>query len=122
MTSSLTPVDPDFWNKAGVKYFRQGNFEAALGCFQKALALNPKHPKANFNLSLTYLKLHRFSKAIEAGQKAVEGPSDDAEAWKILGAAYAEIAPHRRQFSASRKQKDTTPMTPRSWPTTRGLL
>jgi len=59
------PKDADAYNLLGYSQRKSGNPEAALGNYQKALALDPEHRGANEYLGELYLKMGELDKAKE---------------------------------------------------------
>lgn len=57
------PRDADAWNYLGFSARKLGRKEEALGYYQKALALDPKHKGANEYLGELYLMMNDLPKA-----------------------------------------------------------
>lgn len=49
---TLKPHDPNVLTDQGVMYRQMGDFDRALDCFNKAIAINPAHVIAQFNKSV----------------------------------------------------------------------
>lgn len=56
LVASGCSTTADFHNIDGARFFQQGNYQVALQRFQQAIAANPRHPDAYYNLAST---LHR---------------------------------------------------------------
>ncbi len=52
---SLDPKCGVAWNDLGIHYSHEGNYERALDCYDKALAIEPDQPDYLFNLAQMYL-------------------------------------------------------------------
>lgn len=59
------PSNADAWNYLGYVNARANRYEAALGYYGKALALQPRHRGANEYLGELYLKMGQLAKAEE---------------------------------------------------------
>lgn len=57
--SSNSPSHSYFLYMLGNAYFYDGNYEAAIGAYEKVLELRPKFPRLRFNLAASYLNLKR---------------------------------------------------------------
>jgi serine/threonine protein kinase len=60
------------WNNKGVSLDKIGKTDQALECYEKVIALNPKHFNALNNKGLIYIKQNNFDKAIECFDKSLE--------------------------------------------------
>jgi tetratricopeptide (TPR) repeat protein len=57
--------------RKGIRYFEQSDWEAALACFNKGLALNPSEKRLwSFKLEVLY-KLERFKEIDDCALKAL---------------------------------------------------
>jgi predicted O-linked N-acetylglucosamine transferase (SPINDLY family) len=72
------------WNNQGVIHRREGNPEAAMHCFQKALEANPDMHLANKNLAAIYGTMGRMQESIKLTRVALESNPNDAEAHNNL--------------------------------------
>lgn len=59
------PRDADAWNYLGFCARTLGKYDEAMGYYEKALKLNPKHKGANEYLGELYLKMGNLAKAEE---------------------------------------------------------
>lgn len=59
------PKNADAWNYIGYSYRKMGNFDAALGNYKKALAINPDHRGAHEYLGELYVETGRMKLAKE---------------------------------------------------------
>lgn len=71
-TGKTSPSSPNTHNNLGDVYGRQGNKEAALREFQRAIELKPNYGDAYHNLANTYLELGQPDKALEGYQNALK--------------------------------------------------
>lgn len=53
----LNPMNPHFWNTAGVIHFNRTEYQMAADCFEHAVSLDPHYYDAVFNLRDTYEEL-----------------------------------------------------------------
>lgn len=83
----------------GECYFKKGDLELALDCFEKVIKLNGKEKKALRNASIMLRSIQTTSeqrqkniiRSMELAKKAVECDFEDKESWAILGNAYLTI-------------------------------
>ena len=80
------PREIPYYN-LGAGFNSQGRFDEAMGCFQKALAINPNFAEAYNNLGTTLNSQGRFDEAIGCFQKALAINPNFAEAHNNLGTA-----------------------------------
>ncbi len=64
---------------AGVRSFRQHNYEAALDAFEDALEIAPRDPSVHFNIACCYARLERAAPAVEHLELAIENGFDRPE-------------------------------------------
>ncbi len=79
----------DILNKMGRTYGAQGDKEAAIQCFLKAIELIPYSPVFRNNLAVQYIKAERFDEAIVTLEKALEYAPDQDYLYLNLANAYA---------------------------------
>ncbi len=70
----------------GVAFIQNGRLDAALACFEEAVARNPNYAAAYYNLGTIYLNKQQPDQAKANLQKAVSLDPQDADAWTNLGA------------------------------------
>jgi tetratricopeptide (TPR) repeat protein len=78
----------------GVAFLQAEHVDAALQCFQEAIARNPKYAAAHYNLGTIYLNKQMLPEARAALERAVAIDPHDADAWTNLGA----IAGQQKQY------------------------
>ncbi len=90
-------------NNLGALELREGRTDAAVSCFEQALALKPDHPSALANLANARLAHGRPADALALFRRVTELAPADAKAWSDLGQALettgspAEAATHYRR-------------------------
>ena len=72
----------------GKDEYSSGNYDGALYCFDKAIALNPDNSRLYNDRGLSYLALEDIDKAISDFSKAIELDTDFEEAYYNRGVAY----------------------------------
>ena len=75
-------------NIQGYEHLLQGENEAALGYFQRALALAPDNPVILNNKGNALLNLNRFDAAQEAYQHAIAANPDYLKSYRNLALLY----------------------------------
>ena len=66
MLAKQYPTDHQPYYESGVVYFRQKNYDKAVGFFQKAVIINPNHFRSHYMLGLVYALQGRLSEAMMA--------------------------------------------------------
>jgi len=87
-TGKTSPSSPNTHNNLGDVYGRNGNKQAALREFQKAIELKPNYADAYHNLANTYRELNQNDKAIENYQKALQYNPNLWQSYQNIGAIY----------------------------------
>ncbi|MFQ5449311.1 MAG: tetratricopeptide repeat protein [Nitrospinaceae bacterium] len=105
-------LDAEGWFLKGNQLSQQGQFEEAVGAYEKSLKQNPKSPVTHYNLGIAYKNLHQYEKAAEALEKTVALEPTYLDARLTLGNVYnlmehwedavgqLNIVVHRRQNDA----------------------
>ena len=77
-------------NNKGVHYARDGFYDAAVGEFKRALALDGDYSECRVNLGLVYVKMERWDEALDQFQQAAQDDPENAEAQFNTGFVYLE--------------------------------
>jgi len=64
-------TDGKISNLMGFRYYENGDYANAIGCYQKAIALSPEYPIPHNNLGVVYLKSSNLELARECFSKAI---------------------------------------------------
>jgi len=70
----------------GIAYIQNNYVDAALTCFQSAIAANPNYAPAYYNLGTIYLNKQMLAEARTNLERATALDPEDADAWTNLGA------------------------------------
>ncbi len=70
----------------GIAYIQNNHVDAALACFEEAVARNPNYAAAYYNLGTIYLNKQQPAQAKTNLERAVSLDPQDADAWTNLGA------------------------------------
>jgi tetratricopeptide (TPR) repeat protein len=73
MAQAADNADSSF--KAGLKAFRSGDYQTALGHFEQARRQGLKRPALDYNLGVSYYKLKDYNRARDAFLRAASHPS-----------------------------------------------
>jgi len=84
-SSGLSPQDAPSWHNKGLELYKGADFEKAIYCFEKVLALEPKDAIAWYNKGLSLHGLSRFEEAIHCFDKVFELNPQHANAWSAKG-------------------------------------
>ena len=74
--------------KQGNQHFAAGEFDLAIECYNKAIALDPEDAEAFYNRGLAYDKKGEFDLAIQDFDQAIALNPEDAKAFYNRGVAY----------------------------------
>ena len=85
----LTPgTDAPTHFQSGLMYARLGKYEEAAQQFELARNSSPDPYQVSFNLTLAYVKAHRYPAAIKAAQDALAQGYQKSELYNLLSQAY----------------------------------
>jgi len=90
------------YNIEGRDYYDQGNYKDAIKSFENALKINPDHPRANYNIALSYQGQGNHERAIEHYSKVIKSSTvneDIAKAHYNRGIAFEAVSLHREAIS-----------------------
>ena len=80
--------DPVLWNKLGIAYQQQMDFNASRKAYKEAIRRRQNYPEAWNNLGTTFYLANKFSKSVKYYRKAIELNPDAASFHLNLGSAY----------------------------------
>src|SRR3989304_578239 len=69
----------DVYNKLGLIFCNNGEYEQAVKYFEEALKIHPTYTEGSLNLSVTYNELGKYDKAREVFSKAAESAESEAK-------------------------------------------
>ena len=78
-------------NDKGIAYAKQGNHEAAILEYAKALELDAKFDGAYFNRGISHMELGEYAKAITDFTKVIELSPEDCAAYLQRGISYQKL-------------------------------
>jgi len=78
------------FTKQGVSAFQQGNFEAAINFYNKAIENNPHLGIAYINRGFAYFKNGNLSQAIQDATQAIEIDTESIDAYGVRGDAHLQ--------------------------------
>jgi predicted O-linked N-acetylglucosamine transferase (SPINDLY family) len=84
------PVLAEQYNEQGNSLADQGRLAEAIGCYEKALEINPLFAGAWNNLGIVFKELGQLDKAISCYRRSLEQAPTFAGAWNNLGNAHKE--------------------------------
>ncbi len=113
--SSPCPNDHAVFYQRGIDFQIQGAPDQAILCYQKALALKPGLPEANYNMGIALLDLSRIDDAVTCFNRAVNLKPDYADAHINLGNAYSDQDEFCKAISCYRKAIELDPQDPRPY-------
>jgi tetratricopeptide (TPR) repeat protein len=93
-----------FFDK-GIGLFNAGNFQEAIGQFEKAVETNPDFVEAYQNLASSYFRAEQHEKAIGAAQKALEIDQKSLQMIKLISVAYSKVGDENKALEYQEKLK-----------------
>jgi tetratricopeptide (TPR) repeat protein len=97
------PKNPDNRVKLAYTYILQKDYNEALKNLQVALAINPKHKGAYYNMGLAYQGQKNFDKALESFNKALKLSPRDYQSLYQMGVIYNEKGNYKAAAEALQK-------------------
>ncbi|MBM3262105.1 MAG: tetratricopeptide repeat protein [candidate division Zixibacteria bacterium] len=94
---------PPYTYALGLTYYEQGNTEAAIDAFKRALTEDPSLAEAYLYIGNLRVREDRLQDAIEAYKSAVRADSLFVEAYNNLGSIYAETGQFEQSMTAYRQ-------------------
>jgi tetratricopeptide (TPR) repeat protein len=92
-------------HERGVRAFNQGRLGAAIRAFETHAAENPKAPDADRWLARALARGGKYTRAIEAWDRALALKSDDGEGWQMLGELSFGLGRYRSAYRALSKAR-----------------
>lgn len=87
---AIYPQAPTWRNGLGSRYVALKQYDAAIGEYEKALALNPNYEEAAENIAATLFAQHRFAEAEPTARRALEMDPTAASSQYLLGCVLVE--------------------------------
>jgi Flp pilus assembly protein TadD len=113
--SEETPETIEGWFNKGLQQANQGQLEAAIACWENALALNPNLAQAWHNRGSALAQLGRLEAAIASYNKAVEINPDDPQAWNARAHALFNMRRWEEAILCWNKVIEMIPNSYESW-------
>lgn len=83
----------------GGYYFTRGEFESAVPCLLKAVAINPLLSRSWFILGCAYMRMESWEGARDAFSRCVAIDDEDAESWNNLATIYLRLDQVRKDVN-----------------------
>ncbi|KAI9574328.1 hypothetical protein HD554DRAFT_2011493 [Boletus coccyginus] len=83
----------------GGYYFARGEFESAVPCLLKAVAINPLLSRSWFILGCAYMRMESWEGARDAFSRCVAIDDEDAESWNNLATIYLRLDQVRKDVN-----------------------
>jgi tetratricopeptide (TPR) repeat protein len=104
-----------FWSNKGAALKALDRHEEALGCYDKALALDPGNVKAWVNKGVSLQALGRSEEALSCYDKALALDPQNAKAWGTMGATLEDIGQHQQAIECFDKALAIDPRDAGFW-------
>ncbi len=102
------PVAESYVQLAG-RLTEAGNLRGAIDALDKAVALQPNHPAAHYNLALACLNAGMLPRAVAGFRRAIEIKPDFAHAYYNMGLALEQLGEHQNAIAAIRRATTLAP-------------
>ena len=89
----------------GIGFFNAGNFQEAIGQFEKAVEVKPDFLEALQNLASSYFRAEQYEKAIGAAEKALEFDQNSLQMLKLVSVAYSKVGDENKAVEYQEKLK-----------------
>ena len=102
------------WNETGNMHFKRGDYEKAIGAYNKAIQLAPALGWPYCNLALIYVIQNQFAEAILLYQKSIDlltSEKDKAICWNSLGNVYRRLDDYANAVAAYQNAAALDPET-----------
>jgi adenylate cyclase len=109
---SLNPNSALAWEQRGWTYEYAGQSEEAIRSFQRAMRLSPLDPmlfSMLTGMSLSYISLGRFDKAVEVARRAARRNQNYPSTYRCLAAALAHLGQAEEASAAAAKLMELDP-------------
>ena len=105
----LNPELSDKHKEAGNKFFRDGNYAAAMKEYEEAVKRNPGSAALYVNRAMTYMKMVDYPKALEEVERAIKCDPKYVKAYAKKGTIYYLLKEFHRSLSAYEKGLEIDP-------------
>ncbi len=109
------PKNFDALHILGVVRGLQGDAKEAGKLFEKAIALNPRHPMVHFNYAKALADAGLDEKALPHHHKAIELNPQHKESWLNLGRSLAQLGRHEEAIDAYDRALAIDPQFTQAW-------
>ncbi|MFW9813464.1 MAG: tetratricopeptide repeat protein [Candidatus Thorarchaeota archaeon] len=107
--SELLPNEWGIWVRIGDIQLELGNFDPAVVCYDKAIALKDDIVPAYIRRAIALAMLERWRDAIKSSETATKLDPDNPEAWLIQGDVNLRAGKHRSAMKALKKASELDP-------------
>ena len=103
------------WKNKGDELFEKGDFEGAIGCYDKALEIFPRDPDLWNKRGLALNELRRYEEAIKSYDKALEHYPRETIVWNNKGVALDNAGNHIEAIRCFDAVIDIDPQDAGAW-------
>jgi tetratricopeptide (TPR) repeat protein len=107
--NTIKEVEAQLWFNRGNAYSEKEAYDQAIGCYQKAIAINPDKYDAYYNMGYAHGKNDDYDQAIECYQKAIAIKSNMHEAYNNMGDAHEKNGDYTQAIECYQKAIDIKP-------------
>ena len=98
--STAPAIDINAWYTKGEMLADKGFYLEALGCFDKAIELQPSHCAAWVFRGVMALHLEQYLEALRSCDRALELQPTSSQAWMFRGVALYRLNRYRESYSS----------------------
>jgi tetratricopeptide (TPR) repeat protein len=120
--TSPTTYDPlnftyskDKWASQGRLLYDQGNYEASIDAYSKAIQQNPDNAGAWKNRGAAFNALGRFEEGINCLNKAIDIDPQSGNAWALKGFALNQLGRYEESIECTKKAIEINPQDCSAW-------
>ena len=103
------PKEWRIWMRMGDITLEEGQFDSAIGNYDKALELDPNLVPALIHRAIALSMMEKWKEAIKSVQSATKLAPDDIEPWKILGDVNLRAGKYKSAVKALKKAAQIDP-------------
>jgi tetratricopeptide (TPR) repeat protein len=112
----------DFWHKKGVSLSALKRHNEAVGCYDRALQIDPRYSSALIGKGVALIELGQHEEAIGCYDKALTINPRDADAWNNKGAALIDIGRLQEAVNCYDRALVIDPQNINAWSNKAGVL
>ncbi len=114
-TTDSTNADIKYLIKEGNQHLREGEYRAAVFCYDRALELDEKNSWIWDNRGVALSKAKRYTDAIESFEIALDLKPDNVKAWSNMGVALGALRRYEESLNSFEHALEIDPENTEAW-------